>query len=69
MRKHKKRLTIDAPARRLAEPPAKLDVENRLNGDHGESSGTARKQIDGIWVAVFLMGLLLLLLLLGWLKQ
>ncbi len=69
MSKHRKRLTIDAPERRLADPSAKLDVENRLDGDHSQSSGKAKKQIDGIWVAVFMLGLLLLLLLLAWLEQ
>ena len=69
MTKHKKRLTVDVPESRLAEPPAKLDVENRLNGDHSNPSGKAKKQFDGIWVAAFMLGLLLLLLLLAWLEQ
>ncbi len=57
MRKHKKHLTAEAPESRFSEKAGLSDIENRPGGDDSKSQGHAKKEINGIWIAGFLLGL------------
>ena len=69
MSKHKKHLTLEAPEIRHPDEMELPELESRHNGDHGQLPMHAKKQIDGIWVAAFLLGMLLLLLFVHWMRQ
>ena len=69
MSKHKKSLVAEAPESRLSEKPVLPEFENRLDGEPRKPQGQAKKEINGIWIAVFMLGLLLFLFLQHWLRQ
>lgn len=70
MNKHKNPLPLKAPENRHADETDLLELESRHNGDHYEQLpvDTKKKEIDGLWVAAFLLGMLLLLLFVHWLR-
>ena len=69
MSKYKKPLIAAAPESRLSEKAGLAEFENRLDGEPRMPQGQAKKAINGIWIAAFLLGLLLLLFLQHWLRQ
>jgi hypothetical protein len=76
MSKHKKNRVADpkTPFTAAPEKPfvAKSDfpeIENHLASDNGKTLGKAKKETSGIWVLIFLLGLLILLVVQHWLRQ
>lgn len=73
MRKHQKPI-VSSPKEPLSGASGKplsvqsdfSELEKRLAGDE---FGKAKKEISGIWVLIFLLGLLILLVVQHWLRQ
>ena len=69
MSKHKKPFASGTRPSRLSENTGLEVSENRSDDDDHKSPGSAKKQIDGIWVVIFFFGALMLVLFLGWLTS
>jgi hypothetical protein len=76
MSKHKKHIVADpkapftgAPEKPFSAKPDFPELEKHLAGDDGKTPGNAKKEISGVWVLVFLLGLIILLVVQHWLRQ
>jgi hypothetical protein len=69
MSKHKKNFTAEVPPSSLSTKAEPQKAENRLVDDNLKSRGDRKKEISGIWPILIFWGLLLLVLLLGWLTK